>query len=148
MSDPVNTPNKSTVQVRASAVLPASGAYDTTGPSLPVGRAATLAVLVTYTPGATSTSGQPKFKLEVSADGTTWYPALLRPSVIAAGAVALTVGVYTPAPAAADAVTPVLYGSPPLDVAGAGYVRVLFAEAGDTAHPGTVAATGVLTTLS
>lgn len=135
-------PEKSTTTTvaRASAALPASGAYDTTPTKVDLSPyAQTLTVWATYTRG--DTNGAARIKPEVSPDGVTWYRAtLVDTSTIGGtapdGVLATRALAYDlPVPAGASA----LLTSHTVDVRGARFFRCAAAEVGAVGTPGTLA---------
>ncbi len=125
--------------VRASAALPAAGAYDTAGATF---RASVVdrdvvALWYTYTRGAAS--GSAKIKIFGSCDnGTTYAPMLIVDTTVApvAGLQNLIVAQFQlPASTGAAAEEGIV---PPIDVSGVTHIQVLSAEVGNTGTPGTL----------
>ncbi len=128
------------VTVRASAVLAGSGAYDSDGTEIDVQAYNWMQLYVTYTRGGAS--GSTKFKILFSDDGENFDDGTV---IDGASLSTGTMSVYTaqyqlPAAAGASAERRSLR----FPVSTAGWVKVLFAEVGNTGAPGTVAATCVL----
>lgn len=135
-------PEKSTTTTvaRASAALPAAGAYDTTPTKVDVAPYATSITLwATYTRG--TTNGAARIKPEVSPDGVTWYRATLVDTTTIGGTapdgvLATRALAYDlPVPASASAVRT----SHTVDVRGARFFRCAGAEVGVVGTPGTLA---------
>ncbi len=127
--------------IRASAVLPASGAYDTAGASfiMNVNDRDTVSLWCTYTRGAAS--GAAKIKLYGSCDNGTTYAActVVDPASYSAGTQTLV---------GADFKLPVATGAsaeqwivPNVDVSAFTHIMVLGAEHGVTGTPGTLVIT-------
>lgn len=120
---------------RASAALPASGAYDTTPTTIDTGYAQGLELCVSYTRG--TTGGAVKLKVQVSQDGTAWYDRTVEDGAsLSSGAMSCYV---------AEHKLPVSSGSTAelytyvVDVSTVRYARVAAAEYGATGTPGTCA---------
>ena len=95
---------------RASALLPAGNAYDSTAPSIDTSAFSSLTFWPKYTP-ATTASGI-SVKAQVSPDGTTWYPAPIADSTLAKSGLAATITNY------AETVTwPVTSGTTAIELA-------------------------------
>lgn len=126
--------------LRASSALAASGAFDadpTAASVHPETRAATL--LVTFTRGSSSSAFA--LRVEVSPDDSEWYAQTASDGTTALSAPFLRVNFHaleyrSPVPASNDPLRLAI----PVELAGAKYVRVSCAEYGDTANPGTLAA--------
>ena len=108
-----------------------------------LGELASMRLVCTYARDAGSTTGRPRFSVEVSMDAPTtapasvgnWFPVtLLDSSTFSSGAIdafAMSVGL---APSVTGSTT---HGSPPFDVRGAQWVRVKVLDV-DAAFPGAV----------
>lgn len=124
------------ITARASAALPASGAYDdyTAAVNIPCQDTPEVELQITYTRG--DTGGSAKMMLYTSLDGTTFGPR----TVIDGGSLSSgTMNVYDAQfqfPAAAGPTAEAR--SFIVSVAGAIALRVIFAEVGNTATPGTL----------
>ena len=131
--------------LRASAALPAAGAYDSAPVSLPLSPTVATAYLhLSYTRGAVN--GSCEVLVEGSVDGVTFYSlAVANGGGISTGAPTSSKArlpiyglVYQlPVPPSASAITMTL----PVDVGGWTSVRITGAEVGVTATPGTLAVT-------
>lgn len=135
-------PEKSTTTTvaRASAALPASGAYDSAPTRVDLNPyVQSLTLWATYTRG--TTNGAARLKPEVSPDGATWYRAtLVDTSAIGGsqpdGVLATRALAYDlPVPDGAAA----LRTSHTVDVRGARFFRCAGAEVGVVGTPGTLA---------
>ena len=133
------------VTARASAVLAAAGAYDATGNTLPVPSYDTVSFWPDYTPGASG--GAFALIIEVSRDGTTWYPAPIADSALAESGTTATVTNYGMAVKWPVTAGTSLLNLAPLrvDVRDVMCVRCRAAEYGVTATPGTLAVTETAT---
>jgi hypothetical protein len=128
--------------VRASAALAAAGAYDTASAAtaIDVQQSSSLELFISYTRGGAS--GSCKFKVLVSDDAVNFFERTVEDGASLSSG---TMNVYTAQhqlPAAAGASAELR--SYIITVGTAGWVKVLFAEVGNTGAPGTVAATCVL----
>ena len=131
----------SLVTVRASAALEASGAFDPTPLALPLDPITeTLTLYVTFARGSSSSSA--KLRVLESPDGVTYYyqcvgdAAALTTSAPYKRVPASIVEYLLPVPASGSEVRFAI----PLNVHGAKAIKIEFAEYGDTANPGTLAA--------
>jgi len=120
--------------LRASAALLAAGAYDATPLEVPCGGSRTAVLWVEYTEDGGATDGGPACRVEVSCDeGATWHA----PGVA-----------EVPVAGVADVTAPITHAFPvgtgayalPVVVTHATHLRVAFAELGDVAFPGVLAA--------
>ena len=125
--------------LKTSAMLPASGAFDTpTSVAVkPLTRAATI--YTTFTRGSSTSAFA--LRVEESQDGTTWYRQTAADGTTTTSAPYLRAPFHaleyrSPVPASNDPLRLAI----PIALGGAKYVRVSFAEYGDTANPGTLAA--------
>lgn len=124
---------------RASAALPASGAYDTSPAALSLNpQTQTVTLWCTYTRG--TGGGYAGLRPELSPDGVTWYAAPLVDGTLTTsapyGSLPLLAAQYNlPAPSSGAAFRIAVS----LDVAGARFFRVGAAEVGQSGTPGTLA---------
>lgn len=123
--------------LRASAALPASGAYDTTAnmTAMSVLESDWVELYITYTRGAAG--GACQFKVLSSPDGgTTYFERTVEDgSSLSSGAMDVFTAVHK-LPVAAGASAELRTYIVPVDTAT--HVKVIFAEYGNTGTPGTV----------
>lgn len=127
--------------LRASAALPAAGAYDVAPTPVAVGAAARLRLFCTYTRGAAG--GAFALKIQRSHDGGTTFvdDTVIDGTSLSAGAVnVFTLALKFPVAAGAGAEARGFLVEVDADT----HVRVAAAEYGVTGTPGTLAITGVL----
>ena len=126
--------------VRASAVLPASGAYDAEEDTLRVDLSAcsqTVTLWCKYTRG--DAGGYAAIRPIISPDGVNWYKATLVNGTVTVsapyGSIPITAAQHElPEPADGDEFA----FAHTLDVAGARFLKIPAAEVGVTASPGTL----------
>lgn len=132
------------ITVRATAALPAAGAYDTSPTVIDTTNFATLELRVTYARGGAG--GSVKFKVQVASDATqgTFFTRTVDDGTINASGsssysnIYQSEKLYTPAGAGAESYTYII------DVSDVRYVKIPFAEAGNVGAPGIVTADCVL----
>jgi len=120
-------------------------AANATSGAFALGSLRSLRLVCTYALDAGSTTGRPRFSVEISMDPAStaaasvasWFPVtLLDSTTFSAGAIdayAMTVGL---APSVTGSTT---HGTPPLDVSGARWARVKVLDV-DAANPGAITA--------
>lgn len=137
-----STNGKSNHTARASAALPAAGAYDTAGSvtAIDVLRGDAVELFVSYTRGAAG--GAPKFKVLVSDDNILFYERTVEDGASLSSGAMLVFTAEHKLPAAASASAELR--TYVIDVSTCGWAKFLFAEYGNTGSPGTLAATAAL----
>lgn len=132
------------ITVRATAALPAAGAYDSSPTVIDTGNYSTLELRVTYTRGGVG--GSCKFMVQIgsdSAQGTFFTRTVDDGTINATGSKSFSniyqsEKLYTPTGAGAESYTYII------DVSDVRYVKIPFAEAGAVGTPGTVTADCIL----
>ena len=121
---------------RASAVLPAAGAYDTSPTAICMNTTREVAFLISYTRGGVA--GAVTYKIEMTNDGTNWYQcADVMEAAVVAGSDSLNLQQrsafsYTATGGSAEKFMSQSY------VVSATFVRIVFKESGNVGAPGTV----------
>lgn len=120
---------------RASAVLQAAGAYDTSPIPLPDNTFTELTFFIAYTRGGAG--GAISYKVEFSNDGFTWYQtAQFSPPAIAAGADSVFLTQRNELKYQATGATQERFTSPTFTVVGQ-FARISAKESGAVGTPGT-----------
>lgn len=144
---------KLSITARAAAALPAAGAFDSAPTAIPVGGYGKVDLHVHYTTDAASATGRPKLRVQLSHDPAATASAsvghweddvILDPATLTktAGWWSQEGGgqeVRLPTPGVAA--TERSFRLSGLDLGGATWMRVAFAEHGDVALPGTLSCT-------
>lgn len=124
---------------RASAALPAAGAYDASPVTIPDNQGAEVTFYFDYTRGGAA--GAFQYKIENSIDGVNWYQqASVQELPIVAGTDLVAVSQRASISYTATGASKESFSSETLTVAST-YIRILAKETGNVGSPGTLAIT-------